>query len=144
MLLCTVVIASSMACSDATQPNPEPVGGWTLVGVDGSALPATIDVGAQIVGGELELSADGTYQRRTRALIFDVPFQDWSTGQWSVTGGRISFRRDDGLSESLGTWTANSIEIAGVRTLRYSPMVAAPTPTPTTTMPSQPMRPPRW
>lgn len=144
MLLCAVVTASSMACSDATQPDSGPVGAWTLVAVDGCALPAAIDVGAQIVAGELELSADGTYWRRTHALIFDAPFQDWSAGQWSLAGDRISLRREDGLSESVGTWTANIIEIVGIRTLRYSRTGAATTPPPPmTTTPSQPGRPPR-
>ena len=98
----------------------DPRGNWTLVAVDGHPLPAFIDVGAEIVAGELELSADGSYWSSTHATIFGAEFQDWWEGRWSVASDRIVLQRAGQPADFVGTWSGNTIEIAGTRTMRYA------------------------
>jgi hypothetical protein len=101
-------------------------------------LPALIDVGAEIVAGELELSADGSYWSRTDATIFGAAFHDWWEGRWSVASDRIVLQRAGQPADFVGTWSGNTIEIAGIRTMRY-----ARPPTPMNATTSSPTRPSR-
>jgi hypothetical protein len=142
-----VFAATLLACSEYPAPtgfDSDPLGRWALVAVDGHALPAPVDAGAEIVGGELELSADGSYWSSTRATIAGVAFQDVLRGRWSVVRDRITLERADQTAVVAGTWNGVTIEIAGTRTLRYTrpPMTA--TTNPTTASPTPPKRAPRW
>jgi len=140
------VAATLLACSDSRPTGVDTGssaarGSWTLVAVDGHALPASIDAGAQIVAGELELLADGSYWSRTHANVFGAAFQDWFEGRWSVAGERIVLQRAD-QTVLAGMWAVNTIEIAAARTMRYVRELKPANPT--TSGASQPKRTVPW
>ena len=117
--------AIASACSAPTEVSG-PDEDWTLVAVDGNPLPAVIGPGAEIVGGSLELSRDGGYTKQTRVIIEGVTFEDLHTGHWTARVGRIELRPSDGGDPVVARWHDGSIEIPGVRTIRYLPASAAP------------------
>lgn len=94
--------------------------------VNGTPVPVPIGPGAEIVVGSLELSRDGSYIRQTRAIIERVTFEDMHTGHWTARVGRIELRPSDGGDLVVARWQDGSIEVPGVRTLRYLPASAAP------------------
>jgi hypothetical protein len=125
LLAAILVVSISSACSAPTEAlGPEEH--WTLVAVDGGPLPALIGPGAEIVGGSLELSRDGSYTKQTRATIEEVTFEDLHTGHWTARVGQIELWPSDGGDPVVARWHDGSIEIPGVRTIRYVPASAAP------------------
>jgi hypothetical protein len=140
-----IVAATLLACSDSSQPTGLEAGStglrgsWMLVAVDGQPLPARIDDGAEIVAGELELSAGGSYWTSTHATIFGAPFNDWWEGRWSVAGDRLVLERSGQAAVFVGTWSGSTIEIAGTRTMRYARPSTRANPT-TSSSPTRPSR----
>jgi hypothetical protein len=140
-----IVAATLLGCSEQILPtgfDSDPLGRWALVAVDGHLLPAPLDADAEIVAGELELSADGSYWTSTRAIISGIAFQDLLRGRWSVASDRITLQRAGQTAVVVGTWNGATIEIAGRRTLRYAR--PAPSSNPTTVSSTPPKRAPRW
>jgi hypothetical protein len=119
-LAAIIAVAVVANCSSPTESlPPELTGRWTLVAVDGQALPVELDVGAQLVGGDLQLSADGSYWNQTRANIGSAMVHGWSEGRWSVSGGQITLR-PNGQSEAISAkWGGTYIEIVDSRSLQY-------------------------
>jgi len=143
-ILFGVVAASLSACSDLTRPigfDADLRGRWVLVAVDGQPLPVPLDPGAEIVAGELELLADGSYWSSTHATIAGVAFHDLWKGRWSIAADRILLERAGQTAVFAGTWNGVTIEIAGTRAMRYARPPAAPTPT--AGSPTQPKKAPK-
>ena len=93
---------------------------WSLVAVDGVGVPATIGPDLTIVDGDLQILVDHTFSKRTRAIIAGAAFQDWQDGRWTIDGGRLELSVNGATGSALAVWTTESLELRGVRTLRYT------------------------
>ena len=120
-LLAAALAAFSASCSTPTESLPHAMTGrWILAAVDGQSLPVEIDVGAELVGGDLQLSTDGTYWNQTRASIGGAIVHGWSEGRWTASGGEITLHPVGQSSTIPATWTGPYIEIVDSRTLQYT------------------------
>lgn len=120
-LLAATVAAFSAGCSTPTESLPhEMTGRWILAAVDGQSLPVETDVGAELVGGDLQLSTDGSYWNQTRASIGGAMVHGWSEGRWTASGGKITLHPNGQSSTISANWTGMYIEIVDSRTLQYT------------------------
>jgi hypothetical protein len=114
-----VLFLAASGCAEPTRPT-SPEGTWTLIAVDGVALPAAIQSSIEAVGGSIELRPDGTYAELTQTSIAGTVLQSRVDGSWQREGSTLQLLdRHVGLPY-VGHWTRATLEIRGERTLRYS------------------------
>ena len=115
--LCSLA-AGTAACAEPTRPM-SPVGMWTLVSVDGAALPAAIITDVAIVSGTLELRVDGTYEELTGARLAGTLTQTRVSGEWRESAGIVELLDRIAGLPFAGRWSASSLEVQGERAMKY-------------------------
>ena len=101
ILLCAV---AWVGCDDSTEPE-DISGRYELRTVNGSNVPATvIQVGttrAEILGGFLQLNADGTFSSSRTTRITQGTSTSTNTetesGTWTLTGNQLTVRSSSGV-----------------------------------------------
>ena len=114
-----LLVFAAAGCARPTAPE-SPVGMWTLVNVNGAALPAQIVRHIDIVSGSLELKADGSYEESTQTRFPDAVVQTTVRGAWRMAGKNVEFMDRIAGLPFLGRWDGSSLEVQGERAMRYA------------------------
>lgn len=89
MLLLTL-LAVAAACGDGTGPSPpNPVGSWIVWSIDGQALPYAPEAFLEITSGSLDIRDDGSYVRGLRGTLYDRPYNETESGNWTQEGTTV-------------------------------------------------------
>ena len=116
-----LVLISALAagCTQAVRP-ATPEGRWTLVAVDGAALPANVGAQIRVESGTLELNADGTYSELTESSAGPGALRAQFAGRWRWSGGTVELLDREAGLPFVARWAGSSLEVTGERAMRYA------------------------
>ncbi len=111
LILATAVLAGGLlpACGDDSTEPESIFGLYTLVSVNGEALPVDIGV-VEISAGSIQLNSDGTYSISLTADLGGGPETATDSGTFTVDGSTVVF---DGefTRDFTGTVSGNTLTI---------------------------------